>query len=71
MKSKILDVWQRLRSYLVVATGVSTVEYALIVVAVIGIVGVGIGVLGGSFNDLFADLASELETTTSKAKVAG
>ena len=41
-------------------SGVSTVEYALIVVAVIGIVGIGAGLLTNAFEDLFGDLATEM-----------
>ncbi len=40
--------------------GVSTVEYALIVVAIIGIVGAGAIVLGGAFGELFDDLEAEM-----------
>ena len=40
--------------------GVSTVEYALIVVAIIGIVGVGAGILGGAFDSLFTDLSTRM-----------
>ena len=40
--------------------GVSTVEYALIVVAIIGIVGVGAGILSGAFTALFEDLSTRM-----------
>ena len=40
--------------------GVSTVEYALIVVAVIAIVGVVAANLSGAFTDLFDDLTAEM-----------
>lgn len=40
--------------------GVSTVEYALIVVAIIGIIGAGAAVLGGAFGDLFEDLSEQM-----------
>lgn len=40
--------------------GVSTVEYALIVVAIIGIIGAGALVLGGAFGDLFDDLSDQM-----------
>lgn len=40
--------------------GVSTVEYALIVVAVIAIVGVAAGLLGNAFTDTFADLSDRM-----------
>lgn len=48
--------------------GVSTVEYALIVVAIIGIVGVGAGILGGAFDNLFTDLSTRM--TAGAAAVA-
>ena len=40
--------------------GVSTVEYALIVVAVIGVVGVGAASLSGAFDTLFTNLTTEI-----------
>lgn len=40
--------------------GASMVEYALMVVAIVAIVGAGVAVLQGGFDDLFADLTSEL-----------
>ena len=39
---------------------VSTVEYALIVIAVIAIVGAAAALLGGQFTDLFNTLGNEL-----------
>ena len=48
----------RFLSFLQDKSGVSAVEYALIIVAVIAIVGVGAGVLNDAFTDLFDDLAS-------------
>ena len=47
-------------SYKTGAAGVSAVEYALIVVAVIAIVGLGIGILGKGFNKLFTDLNTQM-----------
>ena len=44
--------------------GVSTVEYALIVVAVIGVVGVGATALSGAFETLFEDLTEEIAGAT-------
>lgn len=67
MKRKFRLTLKRIREYVVQSSGVSTVEYALIVLAVIGIVGVGIGVLGGAFNTLFDDLKDELSAVASKA----
>lgn len=40
--------------------GVSTVEYALMVVAVIAAVAVAAGLLGGAFKDLFKDVSEEM-----------
>ena len=40
--------------------GVSTVEYALIVVAVIAIVGVAAGLLGDAFTATFEDLSDRM-----------
>ncbi|MDD9961691.1 MAG: Flp family type IVb pilin [Gammaproteobacteria bacterium] len=57
--------WRKLRDYLAATSGVSTVEYALIVVAVIAIVGVGVASLGGSFNNLFDELASDMAKAAS------
>ena len=47
-------------SYKSGAAGVSAVEYALIVVAVIAIVGLGIGILGKGFKKLFQDLNTQM-----------
>ena len=40
--------------------GVSTVEYALILVAVVGIVGGGMAFLGNSFETLFGELEDDM-----------
>ena len=40
--------------------GVSAVEYALIIVAVIAVMGFGATALTGGFQDLFTDLQTEL-----------
>lgn len=42
--------------------GVSTVEYALIVVAVVGIVGGSAALMSDAFTDLFTDLQAELSS---------
>ena len=47
-------------SYRTGVSGVSAVEYALIVVAVIAIVGLGIGILGDGFKSLFLELSEEM-----------
>lgn len=43
-------------------TGVSTVEYALIVVAVVGIITAGVAILGEDFQGLFDQLGDEMAT---------
>ena len=50
--------------------GVSTVEYALIVVAVIGVVGVGAAALSGAFTTLFADLTTEIAAASDDVSTA-
>ena len=40
--------------------GVSTVEYALIVVGIIGIVGAAVIVLSGAFTQMFEDLSGKM-----------
>ena len=51
-------------------TGVSAVEYSLIIVAVIAIIGVGAGILGGAFTDLFQGLSTEMNTAVASTKAA-
>ena len=57
-------------SYRTGESGVSAVEYALIVVAVIAIVGLGIGILGDGFESLFKDLNNEMKSAVSATKAA-
>ena len=40
--------------------GVSTVEYALLVVGIITVVGVGVALLSGAFTDMFEALSDRL-----------
>ena len=54
---------RRFFGYIEDRTGVSTVEYALIVVAVIAIVGASAGVLSGAFDDLFKGLEGQIDLT--------
>ena len=42
--------------------GVSTVEYAIMIVAVIGVVGAGAVVMGDGFDTLFESLSTEIST---------
>ena len=48
-------------------TGVSAVEYALIVVAVVGLVGAGIAILTPNFQAIFT--AAQTEMTDAKTKI--
>ena len=50
----------RVRGFIAESRAVSTVEYALIVVAVIAIVGIGAAMLSGAFKGLFKDLTTEM-----------
>ena len=50
--------------------GVSTVEYALIVVAVIGVVGVGAASLSGAFDTLFTDLTTQIADASDAVSTA-
>ena len=50
--------------------GVSTVEYALIVVAVIGVVGVGAAALSGAFDTLFTNLTDEIADASATVSTA-
>ena len=69
MKS-ISNFLGRFFRYLDEKLGVSTVEYALIVVAVVGIVGVAASMMGDAFEDLFTDLQTELGDSVANTKSA-
>ena len=60
----------RFLSFLQDKSGVSAVEYALIIVAVIAIIGAGAVVLGDAFEALFADLASEMSSAAAVVETA-
>ncbi|MCY4012155.1 MAG: hypothetical protein OXG82_05500 [Gammaproteobacteria bacterium] len=49
--------------YLRETKAVSTVEYALIVVAVVAIIGAAAATLSGAFEELFNDFGNEIENT--------
>lgn len=51
--------------------GVSTVEYALIVVAIIAIVGAVAAQMGGAFEALFEDLEEEMIEGVGEVETAG
>ena len=58
--SKLLG---RVLRFLGERSGVSTVEYALIVVAVIAIVGGGMTLLGGNFEEMFEQIGTDISQT--------
>ena len=43
-------------------SGVSAVEYALIIVAIVAVVGGGVTILGGGFKSLFQEVSTEMST---------
>ena len=59
------------KCFLLDRRGVSTVEYALIVVAIIAIVGVVAGQLSGAFGTLMADLTTEIGAASDDVSEAG
>ena len=50
--------------------GVSTVEYALMVVGIVAAVALAAGILGDAFDDLFKDLSTEMTTGVGSVKKA-
>ena len=59
-KNWLSRLGERLVRFAVDLRGVSTVEYALIVVAIIGIVTAAAGVLSGAFTSMFEDLSARM-----------
>ena len=57
MKTRFRNLWA---AYLRATDGVSTVEYALIVVGIIGIVGAAVVILGGAFDSMFGELSGRM-----------
>ena len=45
--------------------GVSAVEYALIIVAIVAVVGGGVAILGEGFKDLFQDVSTQMQNAAS------
>ena len=74
MKRALCGVGVSVKRFFKESRAVSTVEYALIVVAVIAIVGAAAALLGGAFKDLFGDLTNEMagavDETTDEAEDA-
>ena len=60
VKRGVCGVGTSVKRFFKESRAVSTVEYALIVVAVIAIVGGAAALLGGAFKDLFGDLTTEM-----------
>lgn len=64
IKDFVAQRWQRLQAlaarFLLDVKGVSTVEYALLVVGIIAIVGAGIAALSGAFTGMFEALSDRL-----------
>ena len=52
----------KLAAFVADLRGVSTVEYALMVVAIIAAVALAAGLLGNAFEELFTDLSDEMTT---------
>ena len=50
--------------------GVSTVEYALMVVGIVAAVALAAGFLGDAFTELFKDLSTEMTTGVGKVQTA-
>lgn len=61
LKEKMRRAAGWIRRFAADRRGVSTVEYALIVVAVIAIVGAVAATMSDAFNQLFSDLGTEMQ----------
>ena len=71
LRERGLSVVRGVLAFLYSRRAVSTVEYALITIAVVSIVGGAIALLAGAFEGLFEDLQDELNTARSAAQTAG
>ena len=58
----------RFNAFVADLRGVSTVEYALMVVAIIAAVALAAGFLGDAFEELFKDLSKEMTTGVGSVK---
>lgn len=65
------QVGAKVTTFVLSPRGVSTIEYALITIAVIGIVGAAVAALGGAFSGLFDTLSDDLDSARSAAATAG
>lgn len=59
------------KAFLAVKRAVSTVEYALIVVAVVAVVGAGAAILGGAFKGLFTGMKADIVAAEKAVEKAG
>ena len=60
IQKQLAQIKQLAARFLTDLRGVSTVEYALIVVGIIGIVGAAAALLGGAFDQMFTTLSSRM-----------
>ena len=68
VKRGVCGVGTSVKRFFKESRAVSTVEYALIVVAVIAIVGGAAALLGGAFKDLFTNLETEMDGSVAAVK---
>ena len=64
-------LYSQTKAFLAVKRAVSTVEYALIVVAVVAVVGAGAAVLGGAFSGLFGELKKDIVAAEKAVQKSG
>lgn len=70
LKSLIRRIQARAMCFLLDVRGVSTVEYALIVVAIIAILGVAATMLGDAFETTFEDLSDRMTNAAGQVSAA-
>ncbi len=70
MQEFVCFVKAKVISFVLDLRGVSTVEYALMVVAIIGAVALAATFLGDAFEGLFKDLSEEMTAGVSKVATA-
>ena len=64
----VSNIAAKLTAFVADLRGVSTVEYALMVVAIIAAVALAAGLLGDAFQELFKDLSKEMTTGVGTVK---